>query len=181
MEHPSGRHRRPRHSAAGRMWVIAAALIAVALTYVLVPRKAQKARAAIAQTPHRSALSAGVPRRVLRESPPKPSEPLEKQAQMSPKALNSQRWGSGYHQEHIRSMTDGNGRWPDPDEVAGTLVRPYLPSVAEQSAPRIPRPRIPAGDPLVEPRGGGEADDPEDLSELAAVVRVYLDGVGGAS
>ncbi|XKK38800.1 hypothetical protein HFP72_30825 [Nocardiopsis sp. ARC36] len=163
------------------MWVIAAALIAMALTYVLVPRKASKARSAIAQTPHRPALSAGLPRRVLREGALELPELPGERMRMSSAVLNSQRWGSGYHREHPGSLSDGDGLWPDPDEIAGTLVRPYLPSVAEQSAPRIPRPRVPVGDLLVEPGDRGGADDPEGLSELAAVVRVYLDGVGGAS
>ncbi|GAA0977355.1 hypothetical protein [Nocardiopsis tropica] len=181
MEHPNGRHRRPRHSAAGRMWVIAAALIAMALTYVLVPRKALKARAAIAQAPHRPALSAGLPRRVLREGAPELPGLPGKRTQMSSVVLNSQRWGSGYHQERPGSLPYGDCLWPDPDEIADTLVRPYLASVAEQSVPRIPRPRGPVGDPLAEPGDRGGADDPEGLSELAAVVRVYLDKVGGAS
>ncbi|WP_067604127.1 hypothetical protein [Nocardiopsis listeri] len=53
-----------------------------------------------------------------------------------------------------------------PDEYAGALVRPYLPSLA----PLIPRPRIPVGDLLAEP----EPAPADDLTDLAEVIRTYL-------
>lgn len=55
-----------------------------------------------------------------------------------------------------------------PDEYAGALVRPYLPSLA----PLIPRPRIPVGDLLAGP--GPEPAPVDDLTDLAEVIRTYL-------
>ena len=52
----------------------------------------------------------------------------------------------------------------DPDETGGALVRPYMP----------PRPHIPEGDLLAAPT----SEAPDDLGDLAAVIRTYLNTVG---
>ncbi|MEV2276922.1 hypothetical protein AB0I72_15205 [Nocardiopsis sp. NPDC049922] len=55
----------------------------------------------------------------------------------------------------------------DPDEVGGALVRPYL------SRSPVPRPRLPEGDLVAQPTSGAT----DDLGDLAAAIRVYLDTV----
>ncbi len=57
----------------------------------------------------------------------------------------------------------------DPDETGGTLVRPYM-----LPRPQVPRPQIPEGDLLAAPTSGA----PDDLGDLATVIRTYLNTVG---
>jgi hypothetical protein len=63
------------------------------------------------------------------------------------------------------SGTDDVGAHPDPDEVGGALVRPYM----------LPRPRVPEGDLLAPPVTAFPADD---LGDLTKAIRAYLDIVG---
>ncbi|MFD3687681.1 hypothetical protein ACFWTE_23045 [Nocardiopsis sp. NPDC058631] len=158
MEHPSGRHRRPRRTPAGRVWVLVAALIAVALSFVLVPHQEQRQRPTT-RVPRRPA--AGPPRTTVRPDP----------ATQGP-----QRPGSGYHRFEPGTRVDAPNApdtWPDPDELAETLVRPYLPPLPPAHLlairPRIPRQRTPA---IPAPR---PAEDPGGLTPVA---RVHLDTVG---
>ena len=60
------------------------------------------------------------------------------------------------------------GDHPDPDEIGGALVRPYM----------LPRPRVPEGDLLAPPLIDSHADGPDDLSDLTRAIRAYLDTVG---
>ncbi|WP_152486406.1 hypothetical protein [Nocardiopsis lucentensis] len=53
---------------------------------------------------------------------------------------------------------------PEPDEIGGALVRPYM-------LTRIPRPRLPEGDLLAGPAPG-------EFDELASLIRHYLDRSG---
>ncbi|PDP85564.1 hypothetical protein CQJ94_21885 [Glycomyces fuscus] len=130
------------------MWALTAAVLAVALAYVFVPRHPQRPcreRAAITPPPRR------------RELPPTPVT-----AERSPRAQR------GAHLTRaLAPHTDGI-RVPLPrprdDEDSGALVRPYMP----------PFPHVPAGDLLAEP----VREQPDDLADLAAVIRVYLDRVG---
>ncbi|OLT30711.1 hypothetical protein BJF83_24630 [Nocardiopsis sp. CNR-923] len=61
----------------------------------------------------------------------------------------------------------------DPDEEWGALVRPYM-SPPPQIRTRVPCPRVPEGDLLAAPPQRA----PDDLADLAAVVRTYLNTVG---
>ncbi|MEV2274562.1 hypothetical protein AB0I72_03155 [Nocardiopsis sp. NPDC049922] len=56
-----------------------------------------------------------------------------------------------------------------PDETGGALVRPYM-----LPRPQVPRPRIPEGDLLAAPTERVS----DDLGDLAAVIRTYLNTVG---
>ncbi|WP_150244196.1 hypothetical protein [Nocardiopsis quinghaiensis] len=65
-DHPSGRHRRPRQSLAGRVWALTAALLALALAAVFVPqhsRHPRRERAAITPPPSRRELPTITPAR----------------------------------------------------------------------------------------------------------------------
>ncbi|WP_152486437.1 hypothetical protein [Nocardiopsis lucentensis] len=57
----------------------------------------------------------------------------------------------------------------DLDEIGGALVRPYM-----LPRPQVPRPRLPEGDLLAAPTERA----PDDLGDLAAVIRTYLNTVG---
>ncbi|WP_435111380.1 hypothetical protein [Nocardiopsis synnemataformans] len=113
MQHPTGgRHRRPCRSLAGRVWALAATVLAMALAYVFVPERPRRERVAITPPPR------------SRELPPVPRRPV------------------------------------------------------------VPAPRVPIGDLLAEPVPlptptpipvRAVADD---MGDLAAVIRVYLDRVG---
>lgn len=141
MENLTGRHRRPHQSMAGRMWALAAAVLAAALAYMFVPAHPGRERAAIAAPPRRRELPPASFERHSGQRPPDfPDDDL-----------------------------------PDPDQVGGALVRPYLsPQISEQLGPVVPAPRVRGGDLLAEPA----QDDTDDLSDLAAVVRLYLEKVG---
>ncbi|MFV2199038.1 hypothetical protein [Nocardiopsis sp. LOL_012] len=63
---------------------------------------------------------------------------------------------------------------PDPDEAWGALVRPYMPPPPARR-PLVPRPRRAfEGDLLA----AAPQREPDDLADLAAVVRTYLRTVG---
>ncbi len=133
MLHPTGRHRKPHRGPTSRLWALTAALLALALTAVFVPRHPKPARATLPPPPRRQA-------------PPVPSG--------------------------IRLFQEPSDL-PDPDQVAGALVRPYMP----------PPPRVPVGDLLVDPAPSPPAlvsrlDEADEFSDLAAAVRRYLARVG---
>jgi hypothetical protein len=166
MNQLSGRHRRPRRTLAGQICAIAAALLAAALTFVFVPQAPKRALVAIVPMPDRTALPAP-PVRTVQGSKIFPS------AQVWSAAADgaSTRWGSGFRSDGSDDIVAD----VHPDEIAGALVRPYMPP-PPPVRPLIPRPRMPEGDLLqAEP-----AMPPNDLSELTAAVRVYLDTVGRA-
>ncbi|WP_051104331.1 hypothetical protein [Nocardiopsis sp. CNS-639] len=154
MENPTGRHRRPRQSLAGRVWALTAAVLAVALAYVFVPQRPRRERVALTPPPRR------------RELPPTPLT--------SERRAHAQR-GSQLTRA-LAPHTDGI-RVPLPrprdDEAPGALVRPYMP----------PLPSVLGGDLLADPiqpvQLAQTAHEPtDDLADLAAVIRVYLDTVG---
>ncbi|NKZ01438.1 hypothetical protein [Nocardiopsis alborubida] len=165
MEHPIGRHRRPRQSLAGRVWALTAAVLAIALAYMFVPqhhRRPGPEQTAITPSPRRRELPpALVPaeRRPVQELTGFPSD----QVRSTRTVPTSSRGQSDRHTQAPRPRP-GNEASPSLDSDAGTLVRPYMP----------PFPRIPVGDLLAEPVG----ERTDDLSDLAAVIRVYLDRVG---
>lgn len=160
MEHPTGRHRRPRQTLAGRVWALTAAVLAIALAYVFVSEHPRQRRAALTPPPRRWEL---------------PSLPAKRDPVHEPPDFRSdQVWGTSTAQAFSHGRSDCHTRTPRPrpgneaspslDSDAGTLVRPYMP----------PFPRIPVGDLLAEPA----RERTDDLSDLAAVIRVYLDRVG---
>ncbi|MCY9787238.1 hypothetical protein KIK06_25480 [Nocardiopsis sp. EMB25] len=57
MHHPNGRHRRPVESLAARLWQLAAAALATALTYVFTPQTPGPEPRAITPAPERPALT----------------------------------------------------------------------------------------------------------------------------
>ncbi|WP_143831770.1 hypothetical protein [Nocardiopsis sp. CNR-923] len=61
----------------------------------------------------------------------------------------------------------------DPEEEWGALVRPYMPPPPQIRMP-VPCARVPEGDLLAAPPQRA----PDDLADLAAVVRTYLNTVG---
>jgi hypothetical protein len=153
MNQPSGRHRRPSRTLAERVWSVAATLLAAALTYVFVP-PADRGVTALGPAPDRL--------RILAAPEPEP-----------------------------RPTTVPRARRHVADEDAGPLVRPYLPPYPAplppppppsrpgppNRPPLIPRPRIPEGDLLAAPR----EESPDDLGELTAAVRAWLDMARGAN
>ncbi|WP_150240641.1 hypothetical protein [Nocardiopsis quinghaiensis] len=174
--HPSGRHRRPRQSLAGRVWALTAALLAIALAAVFVPqhpRRPHPEKAAITPPPRRRRELPPAPakRRPLQDPPGFPTDDVWRTSA----SRTSSRWGGDYHDDgHVTEK-----RGTDPHEVEDALVRPYM----------VPFPRVPVGDLLAgavestAPAGptataapsGGVADD---MGDLAAVIRLYLDRVG---
>ncbi|WDZ90374.1 hypothetical protein [Nocardiopsis sp. HUAS JQ3] len=165
MEHPIGRHRRPRQSLAGRVWSLTAAVLAIALAYVFVPqshRRPGPERAAITPSPRRRELPpALVPaeRRPVQELTGFPGDQVRRTR--TPQAFP--RGQSDRHTQALRPRS-GNEAAPSTLDSAGTLVRPYMP----------PLPRVPVGDLLAEPI----QEQSDDFADLAAVIRVYLDRVG---
>lgn len=183
MHQPSGRHRRPRRTLAGQAWAIAAALLAAALTFVFVPRTPKWERTTLPSAPDRPQLSAATP------VPPAPPEPTrlarepgdfpDRRAWVASARDTSTRWADGY-------------REAGPSEEAGPLARPYMPPPPEPR-PLVPHPRMPEGDLLaIPPRAShrtapGTPDrtgdpsarsNPDDLDDLAAVIRTYLAVIG---
>ncbi|WP_152691996.1 hypothetical protein [Nocardiopsis sp. RV163] len=166
MEHPIGRHRRPRQSLAGRVWSLTAAVLAIALAYVFVPQRHRRPGpepTAITPSPRRRELpSALVPaeRRPVRELPGFPGDQVRRTrtAQTFPHGQSDRR-------AQAPRPRPGNEAAPSTlDSGTGTLVRPYMP----------PLPRVPVGDLLAEP----VKEQSDDFADLAAVIRVYLDRVG---
>ncbi|MFE1396533.1 hypothetical protein ACFW53_01175 [Nocardiopsis dassonvillei] len=152
MENPTGRHRRPRQNLAERVWALTAAVLAVALAYVFVPRHPQhprRERAAITPPPRR------------RELPPTPVT-----AERSTRAQRGTRFTRALapHPDGTRVPHPRPRPGPRDDEDSGALVRPYMP----------PFPHVPVGDLLAAP----VREQTDDLADLAAIIRVYLDRVG---
>jgi hypothetical protein len=168
MQQPSGRHRRPRRTLAGQAWAIAAAMLAAALAFVFVPRTFKRQPAAITPAPERRALpTAALPQHAIRDPDGFPT------AQMWSAATEaaSTRWGGSYRLGDPDSVLED----VHPDEVAGALVRPYMPPPPPVGQ-LVPRARLPEGDLLeAEP-----TSPPDDLGDLTAAIRVYLETVGRA-
>ncbi|MEU1896878.1 hypothetical protein ABZ512_00780 [Nocardiopsis dassonvillei] len=165
MEHPIGRHRRPRQSLAGRVWSLTAAVLAIALACVFVPqhhRRPGPEPTAITPSPRRRELPpALVPanRRPVQELTGLPGDQVRR-------TRTAQTFPHGRSDRHTQAPRPrpGNETAPSTLDSAGTLVRPYMP----------PLPRVPVGDLLAEP----VKEQPDDFADLAAVIRVYLDRVG---
>ncbi|WP_036552294.1 hypothetical protein [Nocardiopsis sp. CNS-639] len=179
MEHPIGRHRRPRQSLAGRVWSLTAAMLAIALAYVFVPqhhRRPGPERTAITPSPRRRELPpALVPaeRRPVQEL----TGFLGEQMRRANVTRTSSPGESAHRARALRTETGGEVLAPHPglDAVGGTLVRPYLLSLApDLRESGVPAPRVPVGDLLAEP----VKEQSDDFADLAAVIRVYLDRVG---
>lgn len=148
MEHPIGRHRRPRRSLAGRVWALTTAILAIALAYVFVPEHPKRERAAIAPPPRRPEL---------------PPAPMPANRHPAPRRENTDRTRT----PHARPRTEASAPRSEPDQEAGALVRPYMP----------PHPRLPIGDLLAAP-APEQAEDVDDMGDLTAAIRLYLDQVG---
>lgn len=163
MRQSSGRHRRPHRTLAGQAWAIAATLLAMALTFVFVPHSPKRERTMLPSAPDRPRLSAvpatPTPTRLAREPGAFPG----RRAWAASAQDTSVRWANGY-------------READSDEDTGPLVRPYMPPPPE-AWPLVPRPRTPEGDLLADPPRNPHRPTPEhpdDLDDLAAVIRTYL-------
>ncbi|MFI6575017.1 hypothetical protein ACIBFB_04395 [Nocardiopsis sp. NPDC050513] len=131
------------------------------LTFVFVPGPPKRARAAISPVPERpqppvSAVSATVP---------EPSPLARRVASVEEVAAY---WERGDHVEELDAAPE-----TDPEEEWGALVRPYMPPPSQIRTP-VPPPRVPEGDLLAAPPQRA----PDDLADLAAVVRTYLNTVG---
>ncbi|MCY9786979.1 hypothetical protein KIK06_24140 [Nocardiopsis sp. EMB25] len=161
VQHTTGRHRRRQRTLAGQLWALATATLAAMLTFVFVPDPPKRERTATSPVPERPrppapAVSAAV------------SEPST-----SPRRVASVDEVAGYWErddqvEELDSVPEF-----DPEEEWGALVRPYMPPPTQIWA-RVPRPRVPEGDLLAAPPQRA----PDDLADLAAVVRTYLNTVG---
>ncbi|GHC98005.1 hypothetical protein GCM10007079_52000 [Nocardiopsis terrae] len=166
MHQPSGRHRRPRRTLVGQAWAIAAALLSAALTFVFVPQTPRWERTALPPAPNRPRLPAA-------PVSPEPTPTLTRLAR-EPGVFpghrlseTSARWANGY-------------RDTGPEEDAGPLARPYMPPPPEPR-PLVPLPRVPEGDLLANPSQDPPrpvSEDPDNLNDLAAVIRTYLATVG---
>ena len=189
MHQPSGRHRRPRRTLAGQAWAIAAALLAAALTFVFVPRTPRWERTALPPAPDRPRLPA---------APVPPAPPAAPEPMPTPTRLAREPGDFPDRRAWVDSARDTSTRWADgyreagPSEDAGPLARPYMPPRPEPR-PLIPRPRMPEGDLLAAPSrpfhrpAPGTPDhtgepsarsNPDDLDDLAAVIRTYLAVIG---
>lgn len=194
MYQPSGRHRRPRRTLAGQAWAVTAALLAAALTFVFVPHTPRRGHAALPPAPDRPRLSAAAPAPPATPEPTPAPERLahepgcfpDRRAWVTSARDTSTRWANGYR-EAAPDEKD--------DEDAGPLARPYMPPPPEPR-PLVPRPRMPEGDLLAAPsraphrtapgtpdRAGGasarkDPNAPDDMDDLAAVIRTYLAVVG---
>ncbi|QUX20768.1 MULTISPECIES: hypothetical protein [Nocardiopsis] len=161
VEHPTtGRHRRPCTGMPARVWALAAALLATALTALFVPRRAdRKPHPFPAASEHKDVPGCGD----LLAAPPGSPDRNTRPAGASDA---SARWGQAF--TGPSDLTD-----TDPDRIAGALVRPYLDLV-----PR-PRPAEPEDYPAAPP-----ATDQGEFVELADRIRAYLalnPGVGEVS
>ncbi len=168
MHQPSGRHRRPRHTLAGRAWAVAAALLAAALTFVFVPPARGRERTALPSAPVPPRLPAAPVPSASSEPMPEPTRPAhgpgdfpDRRAWAVSARDTSTRWANGYREAA-----------PDENENAGPLARPYMPP-RPRPRPLVPRPRMPEGDLLAAPPGTAD-----DLGDLAAVIRTYLAVIG---
>ena len=92
-------------------------------------------------------------------------EPAPRRAQLPPSRPREATSNTHRHWQNDPDDPD------DPDEVAGALVRPYMP-VLGSPPPMVPRPRVPVGDLLAASTPAPQA--PDDLDDLAAVIRTYL-------
>lgn len=172
MEHSTGRHRRPRQSLAGRVWALTAAMLAMALAYVFVSEYPWRKRTAITPPRRRELPPAHFARHPVPEPPDFPTDDVWRTCA----TLTSSRWESGYRARTPRTgvRDDTSGPRPGSTQVAGALNRSCPPSLASGLREAAVRPRLPKGALLAEPA----RDDTDDFSDLAAVIRVYLDRVG---
>ncbi|MFL1380564.1 MULTISPECIES: hypothetical protein [unclassified Nocardiopsis] len=164
MEHPTtSRHRRPCHSMAGRMWALAAALLATALAALFSPRPARppcRVPRALSAPPATTTARRGDP-------PGLPAFPAP-DTWAAGAFTASARWERAY-------AAPADPVDDDPDRIAGALVRPYLDLAA---VPR-PRPAEPEDYPATSPAAPPPpAADPvpaeEEFAELTDRIRAYL-------
>ncbi|WP_017569395.1 hypothetical protein [Nocardiopsis halotolerans] len=154
MEHPIGRHRRPRQSLAGRVWALTATILAIALAHVFVPQHPRRERAAITPPPRRPEL------------PPTPA-PTSANRHPAPRAPRRER-DDRTRTPHARPRTEVSAPRSEPDRDAGALVRPYMP----------PHPRVPVGDLLAASPAPPVPEQADDMGDLTAAIRLYLDRLG---
>ncbi|MFY7065716.1 hypothetical protein ACOQFV_07630 [Nocardiopsis changdeensis] len=169
MEHPTiGRHRRPCDSMAGRVWALAAALLATALAALFSPRLDRLPRRvprALSTAPAPNSVSGrdGRGGDLLAD----PTGFPEQRAWESGASAASTRWEQAYRERFTPFEEDRAD--VDPDWSAGALVRPYL---ARATVPR-PRPAEPEDYPATPP--AADSDPAEDeFAELTDRIRVYL-------
>lgn len=166
MEHPiTGRHRRPCHSMAGRVWALTAALLATALAVLFSSPQARLLR----RVPR--ALPAAHPAVTTfrRDDLLADRSGFPEQHTWAAGALTaSAYWEQAHHGCSATSCSEDRVD-ADPDQVAGALVRPYLDPAA------VPRPRLaePEDYPAVSPAVGPEPAEGE-FAELADRIRAYL-------
>ncbi|MBB6119006.1 hypothetical protein [Nocardiopsis algeriensis] len=173
MEHPTtGRHRRPCDSMAGRVWALAAVLLATALAALFIPRPPRPPR---------------LPRRVPRALP---AAPISNNAsERRRRGGNLPAGPTGFPEQHVwaAGASTASARWEQayrgrsapfeeedrvdtaPDLIAGALVRPYLNLAA------VPRPRPAEPEDYPAPASGVEPEPVEDeFAELTDRIRAYL-------
>ncbi|MFL1376784.1 hypothetical protein [Nocardiopsis protaetiae] len=170
MEHPTtGRHRRPCHSMAGRVWALTATLLAAALAALFSPRPPRLPRRVPRALPAAPAPTnvSGRDRRggdLLADPPGFP----EQHAWAAGASTASARWEQAYR-GHSAPFEPEDRVDADPDQLAGALVRPYLDLAA---VPR-PRPAEPEDYPAPPPAADPEPAEDE-FAELTDRIRAYL-------
>ncbi len=161
MQHTTGRHRRRQRTLAGQLWALATATVAAMLTFVFVPDPPKRDRAATSPAPERP-------------QPPAPavsataSEPSTLARRVASVEEVAAYWEHDDHMEQFDAAPE-----TDPEEEWGALVRPYMPPPPQIRTP-VPTPHVPEGDLLAAPPQRAS----DDLADLAAVVRTYLNTVG---
>ncbi|MFY7064661.1 hypothetical protein ACOQFV_02235 [Nocardiopsis changdeensis] len=169
MENPTtGRHRRPCHSMAGRVWALTAALLATALAAIFSPRldrPSQVPRALpAAPTPGGNPGHGRRGSDLLAEPPGFPAQNIWAAGASTASTL----WEQAYR-DRPTLFEPEDAVDADPDQIAGALVRPYL------GPAMIPRPRpaepsdYPARPSTVEPE-----PVKDEFAELADRIRTYL-------
>lgn len=165
----TGRHRRPCHSMAGRVWVLTAALLAIALTALFdphPPRLPPRVPRALPPAPisHSAPERGGRGGDLFAEPPGFP----EQHAWATGASTASARWEQAYR-DRSAPFTAEDRVDADPDLIAGALVRPYLGRAA------VPRPRPAEPDDYPATPSGVEPEPVEDeFAELTDRIRTYL-------
>ncbi|MFL1381325.1 hypothetical protein [Nocardiopsis protaetiae] len=170
MKHPTtGRHRRPCHSMAGRVWALTATLLATALATLFDPCPTRLPRRVPRALPAAPAPDS-VPGRDRRGDDLLANPPgfPEQHAWESGASAASARWEQAYRDRSAPFESEDRVD-TDPDQIAGALVRPYLDLAV------VPRPRpaepddYPTSPPSVEPE-----PVEEEFAELTDRIRAYL-------
>ena len=166
----TGRHRRPCHSMAGRVWALTTALLAIALAAIFSPRLDRPAR--VPRALPAAPTFGGNPAHSRRGGDLLINPPgfPEQSIWAAGASTASNRWEQAYR-DRSAPYAPGDAVDTDPDRIAGALVRPYL-DLAAVPRPR-PRPAEPSDHPVrpstMEPEPGED-----EFAELADRIRTYL-------